>query len=220
MNGRRATLGQPLEGNEIVLVDGRRIRLDRSAAAGRHSHVAYYKRAGELTAREDPAGGRSVFAALKPPPRGRWINVGRLDVNTSGLLLFTTDGELAHRLMHPRYEIEREYAVRLVGEPGAELLAALTAGVELDDGLARFDSIERRGGSGGANVWYHVTLAEGRNREVRRLFEAVGVQVSRLMRVRYGPVPLGRLTRGASRPLTRAEVDALYGAVGLSGRDG
>lgn len=137
-------------------------------------------------------------------------------MSTSGLLLFTTDGELAHRLMHPSYEITREYAVRLIGEPTVEQLDRLVAGVELEDGPARFETIERGGGSGGTNVWYHVTLAEGRNREVRRLFESVGLQVSRLIRVRYGPIQLGRLRRGTSRALTRAEADALYEAVNLS----
>lgn len=219
VNGRPARIGQPLKGNENVLVDGRRVRID-ATAAGAHSHIAYYKRAGELTARSDPDGTRTVFDALKAPPRGRWINVGRLDVATSGLLLLTTDGELAHRLMHPSYEITREYAVRLNGEPTEEQLATLRAGVELEDGPAQFGSIERRGGSGGANVWYHVTLGEGRNREVRRLFEAVGLPVSRLIRVRYGPVELGRLHRGASRVLTRSEVNALYDAVGLAPRRG
>lgn len=214
VNGRPAVIGQALEGTENVVVNGRRIRLEVTAE-GAHSHIAYYKRAGELTARSDPDGTRTVFDALRAPPRGRWINVGRLDVSTSGLLLLTTDGELAHRLMHPSYEITREYAVRLNGEPTEDQLAALRAGIELEDGAAHFDSIERRGGSGGANVWYHVTLAEGRNREVRRLFEAVELPVSRLIRVRYGPIELGRLHRGASRALTRAEVNALYGAVGL-----
>lgn len=196
-------------------IDGRRIRLEAVPEPGEHSHIAYYKRAGEVTARTDDAGERrTVFAALKRPPRGRWINVGRLDINTSGLLLFTTDGELAHRLMHPSYEITREYAVRLHGEPSDAQLERLSTGVELDDGPAHFDTIERRGGSG-ANVWYHVTLAEGRNREVRRLFEAVELPVSRLIRVRYGPVELGRLHRGARRALQPAEVAALYAAVGL-----
>lgn len=217
VDGRPAALGQPLEGSEKIFIDGRRVRLEATAAPGAHSHLAYYKRAGELTARGDTQGERSVFDALKPPPHGRWINVGRLDVGTSGLLLFTTDGELAHRLMHPSYEISREYAVRLLGEPTSEQLADLTAGIELDDGPARFGSIERRGGAG-ANVWYHVTLAEGRNREVRRLFEAIGLDVSRLIRVRYGPIELGRLRRGTSRALMRAEAAALYEAVKLTPR--
>ncbi len=215
MNGKPARIGQPLEGTEKVFVDGRRIRLGATAAAGGHRHIAYYKRAGEVTGRVEDGDGRSVFDALQAPPRGRWINVGRLDVSTQGLLLLTTDGELAHRLMHPRYEITREYAVRLLGEPTKEQLTRLSEGVELEDGPARFQSIERRGGSG-SNVWYHVTLAEGRNREVRRLFEAVGLTVSRLLRVRYGPVRLGRLRRGASRILTRGEVGALYESVGLA----
>jgi 23S rRNA pseudouridine2605 synthase len=146
--------------------------------------------------------------------RGRWIGVGRLDMSTSGLLLFTTDGELAHRLMHPSYEIEREYAVRLLGDPTEQQLRPLVEGVLLEDGLAKVVGIEARGGTG-SNVWYHVVLREGRNREVRRLFDAVGLAVSRLIRVRYGPVALGQLRRGETRQLTRAEIAALYGAVGL-----
>jgi 23S rRNA pseudouridine2605 synthase len=195
-----------------VLLDGRPIKLD----AGRrpHGYLAYYKPAGEVTTREDPERRATVFERLPSPPRGRWISIGRLDFNTSGLLLLTTDGELAHRLMHPRYEIPREYAVRLLGEPSADQLERLTHGVELDDGLARFDRIEPRGGSG-RNAWLHVTLREGRNREVRRLFEALGLTVSRLIRVRYGPIELGRLQRGDTRALQKQEIVRLYEAVGL-----
>jgi 23S rRNA pseudouridine2605 synthase len=154
-----------------------------------------------------------VFESLPKLPRGRWIAIGRLDINTSGLLLFTTDGDLAHRLMHPSFEIEREYAVRVRGELDQEQLARLTSGVELEDGSARFEQIADMGG-GRTNSWYHVTLREGRNREVRRLMEAVGATVSRLMRIRYGPINLGRLQQRHCRYLDAAECASLYAAVG------
>jgi 23S rRNA pseudouridine2605 synthase len=196
-----------------VLVDGRPVRIALRQDQGRRGRVlAYYKPAGEISTRDDPEQRRTVFESLPVLKRGRWIVVGRLDVATSGLLLFTTDGELAHRLMHPSYEIEREYAVRLLGAPQPELLARLESGIELEDGKARFDSIVPEGGAG-RNVWYRVTLKEGRNREVRRMFEAVGLGVSRLIRVRYGPMPLGRMRRGESRDLSQAEIEALYQAV-------
>ena len=160
-----------------------------------------------------------MFDALPRPPHGRWINVGRLDVSTSGLLLFTTDGELAHRLMHPSYEISREYAVRVLGAPDERQWQQLKEGVELEDGKASFDTVEPAGGAG-ANVWVHVTLREGRNREVRRIFDAVGLAVSRLIRVRYGPVALGKMRRGTSRKLEQQEVAQLYAAVRLEAPKG
>ena len=156
-----------------------------------------------------------MFAALPRPRQGRWISVGRLDINTSGLLLFTTDGGLAHRLMHPSQEIEREYAVRLLGEVDRPMLERLVRGVELEDGPARFLVIEESGGSG-ANRWFHVVIREGRNREVRRLWESQGVRVSRLARVRFGPIALERgLRKGRWRPLTPKELKQLYQAAGL-----
>lgn len=214
VEGRRARLGELLSGGERVLVDGRPVSLPADTPGRAHAHLAYYKPAGELTSRYDPKGRADVFEALPRPRRGRWIAVGRLDLNTLGLLLFTTDGELAHRLMHPRYQVPREYAVRVLGPVSESQLLRLRAGVELDDGHAHFDALKRSGGTG-RNVWYRATLREGRNREVRRMFDVVGLTVSRLIRVRYGPVELGTLHRGQSRTLGDSEVTALYGAVSL-----
>ena len=169
-------------------MDGRRVELT-SKSAGRV--LIYNKPEGELVTRHDPEGRPSVFSRLPP---GRWIAVGRLDINSAGLLLFTDDGELANRLMHPRYGVEREYAVRVQGALGPAQLGALRRGVQLEDGRAAFERIEAtdpRPGAG-ANRWYRVTLKEGRKREVRRMFAAVGARVSRLLRVRYGPVELPR----------------------------
>jgi 23S rRNA pseudouridine2605 synthase len=156
-----------------------------------------------------------VFDNLPKIKNGRWVTVGRLDFNTSGLLLVTTDGELAHRLMHPSWEIEREYAVRILGKVDQETLLRLQQGVELDDGLASFTSIQDAGGAG-ANHWYHVIVKEGKNREVRRLWESQGLQVSRLIRIRYGPVMLPRSARaGHFQDLPQDEVKALYATVKL-----
>lgn len=212
VDGKRAKLGDQLSGTEKVFVDGRPVQA--SGARGQ-AHLAYYKPVGELTSRTDRQGRKLVFDALPTPRRGRWINVGRLDINTSGLLLLTTDGELAHRLMHPSYEIERAYAVRLLGELTPSQSDRLKGGIELDDGVARFESVTVSGGSG-ANVWYRVTLREGRNREVRRMFDALGLAVSRLIRIGYGPIELGKLRRGETRFLTPEETRALYSAVDLS----
>lgn len=215
VDGKRARLGDKITGTERIAVDGDPISIQRSARwSPRHYHVAYYKPAGEITSRSDPEGRSTVFDAIKPPPRGRWISVGRLDVSTSGLLLLTTDGELAHRLMHPSYEVVREYAVRVLGELSRSQLQQLEEGVELDDGRAALIYVRPDGGSG-ANRWYRVGVREGRNREIRRIFDAVGVPVSRLIRVAYGPLKLGSMRRGETRRLTLDEISALYAAVGL-----
>jgi len=218
VDGKPAQLGDRLSGTEKIQLDGRPLRLPATLRR-RHCFLAYYKPAGQITSRDDPEGRPTIFEDIRPPPHGRWITVGRLDVSTSGLLLLTTDGEIAHRLMHPSYEIVREYAVRLLGSMTKEQRQRLLQGVELDDGVARFDDIRTEGGSG-VNIWYRVRLHEGRNREVRRLFEAVGLPVSRLMRVCYGPISLGRMRRGETRRLSKEETAALYASVGLEASTG
>ncbi|HXY96804.1 MAG TPA: pseudouridine synthase [Steroidobacteraceae bacterium] len=206
VGGRKAQLGDRATAADDVRLDGKRLRLD-SGQASPPELLLYYKPAGEVTTRSDPQGRPTVFERLPPPRRGRWINVGRLDVNTTGLLLLTTDGRLAHRLMHPSSEVEREYLVRVRGRPSQEVLAQLLLGVKLEDGAASFDRITAdtweepggRSGSGGHST-FRVVLTEGRNREVRRLWEAVGFEVSRLKRIRYGPIELPRdLKPGGSR---------------------
>ncbi len=190
VNGRVAQLGDRATPEDDVRLDGRPLRLRRAETADTEV-LLYHKPVGEVTTRRDPQGRPTVFDGLPAPKAGRWIVVGRLDTNTSGLLLFTTDGELAHRLMHPSSEIEREYLVRVRGKPTTEAIAGLTRGVTLDDGPARFDRIIETEGSG-SHTWYRVVLHEGRNREVRRMWEAAGYEVSRLSRIRFGAVELPR----------------------------
>jgi 23S rRNA pseudouridine2605 synthase len=211
VNGRVAQLGDQVGPDDTIHVRGRPV----GAAAPAHRWLAYHKPEGEICSRSDPEGRSSVFAAL-PRLRGqRWVSVGRLDLNTSGLLLFTTDGGLAHALMHPSRGLVREYAVRVLGEVSESVQQSLLQGLELEDGTARFESLLDAGGEG-ANHWFHVTVSEGRNRLVRRLWDAVGVTVSRLIRIRYGPVELGRgLKLGRFRELEAAEVRALYAAADL-----
>jgi 23S rRNA pseudouridine2605 synthase len=197
VNGRVAQLGDRIVTGDDVRLDGRPLRI--AGAHGQSAQVlVYHKPVGEVTTRKDPQGRPTVFDRLPPAHSGRWIAIGRLDVNTSGLLLFTTNGELAHRLMHPSGEIEREYLVRVRGHPTTEAIARLRAGVHLEDGVARLDAVIEKERTRG-HTWLSVVLREGRNREVRRLWEAVGFEVSRLMRVRFGPVTLPRTLRaGAS----------------------
>lgn len=216
VNGEPATPGQPVGPADRIRVDGRPVTL--SAAPEPIRVLLYKKRVDEVVTRDDPDGRRTVFRKLPPLERGRWIAVGRLDINTSGLLLFTNNGELAARLMHPRYEMARTYAVRVHGPINDAVLARLRQGVELDDGPARFETIVSAPGEDGdaSNQWYHVTLREGRNRLVRRLIESQDLQVSRLIRLAYGPVVLGRgIKSGGWREATDDERDALLAAVQL-----
>ena len=213
VNNEVASLGQRVGPRDRITFDGRPVQATLGSAL--LSVLTYHKPAGEIVSQDDPQGRPTVFAKLPRVRNGRWIAVGRLDFNSTGLLLFTTSGELAARLMHPRYEIEREYAVRTVGQLSTEGRERLAAGIELDDGIAKFKSLEDAGGEG-LNHWYRVVLQEGRNREVRRMFEAVNLAVSRLLRTRYGPVTLPRdLARGRIRPLRGVELTALLTAVGL-----
>jgi len=215
VNGQIAKLGDRVTSTDRIRVDGQEIRRRSGRDAEDAEIIAYHKPEGELVTRRDPEERPTVFRRLPRPKSGRWIAVGRLDINTSGLILFTTDGELANRLMHPSREVEREYAVRILGEVPPDTLERLMAGIELEDGPARFDDVQERGGTG-ANRWYHVVLREGRNREVRRLWEAAGCQVSRLIRVRYGNVELGRrLFPGVWRVLTADERAGLLSIAGL-----
>jgi len=214
VNGVVATIGQSVVPTDKVKVGGRLINIRFTGSSRPPRVLMYHKPEGEIVSRDDPDGRPSVFAALPRMRGGRWINVGRLDFNTSGLLLFTTSGELANRLMHPSSELVREYAVRVLGELTMEAQKELLAGVELEDGPANFASLVDAGGEG-ANKWYRVSLFEGRNREVRRMFEAVGCTVSRLIRVRYGPFILPpQLKRGRSHELTEDEVKALMRELG------
>jgi len=215
VNGKVAALGDRVGPGDVVRVDGHII--GQAALQGPERRVlVYHKPLGEVCTRSDPEKRPTIFEKMPPLRNGRWVAVGRLDVNTTGVILLTTDGELANRLMHPSSNIEREYAVRVFGEVSPEVIQRLRDGVMLDDGPARFDGIVDAGGDG-ANHWYHVILHEGRNREVRRLWESQGVTVSRLIRVRYGPVQLGRRLRpGRYEELEGETLQALLQQVGLA----
>lgn len=208
VNGRLATIGDRMTYHDKVCVDGREIKLIKSRNL-KTRVLLYHKPEGELCTRNDPEGRPTIFETLPIIRNSRWICVGRLDFNTSGLLLITNDGELAHRLMHPSTQIEREYAVRIRGPVPPEIIAKLQKGLQLEDGLAQFDQIVDAGGSG-TNHWYHVIVKEGRNRLVRRLWESLGYTVSRLIRIRFGPIllPAG-LRRARYVELTEDEVSEL-----------
>ncbi|CAG9001521.1 MAG: Ribosomal large subunit pseudouridine synthase B [Candidatus Celerinatantimonas neptuna] len=214
INGQRAKLGDRVEAEDAIRFDGQLVDI-RRAADEPCRVLIYHKSDGEICSRNDPQGRPTVFDRLPMLRTGRWIAVGRLDVNTQGLLLFTTDGELANRLMHPRFEVEREYAVRVFGEVSEAIIQKLQSGVELDDGVARFTSIKRQGGEG-MNHWLKVTLSEGRNREVRRMWESQQVQVSRLIRTRYGQLVLPKqLPRSAWKEVDLDTVNYLRQLVQL-----
>ncbi len=217
VNNQVATLGNRVSETDRISVDGKPVQQARLKE--RRSRVlVYHKPIGEVCTRSDPEGRDTIFNHLPRLASGRWITIGRLDLNTSGLLLITTDGDLANRMMHPSHQVEREYAVRVLGEVTADMLKRLKDGVELDDGPAHFDVVAKVGGDG-ANQWYHVILREGRNREVRRLWESQGVQISRLMRVRYGAVSLPRGQRpGRWEDLPDDTVNALRQSVGLAAK--
>ena len=214
VNGEPAHIGQRIQFGDTVKVNGKPIRVRIDPPPPRV--IAYHKPSGEVVSHDDPQNRPTVFRRLPKLFQGKWQSVGRLDLNTEGLLLLTSSGELANKLMHPRFGLEREYAVRVLGALNNEEKKRLLEGVQLDDGLAQFGSIEAGGGEG-ANCWYRVTISEGRNREVRRMFEAVGHAVSRLIRIRYGAVVLPRgLKRGAFVELDERDIWALTSAVGRS----
>ena len=219
VNGTVATIGDRVGQGDEIRVDGRLLRYTAENEKRRRI-LMYYKPEGEICSAHDPEGRPTVFERMPPLNHDRWVMVGRLDINSTGLLLFTNDGELAHRLMHPSNEIEREYAVRVMGEVTPEIMLNLKRGVMLEDGMAQFDDIVEKGGEG-INKWYQVKLKEGRNREVRRLFESQGLKVSRLLRIRYGSVSLPReLRTGRYLELDRREIDTLAGLVNIRPRQG
>jgi 23S rRNA pseudouridine2605 synthase len=207
VNNEPAHIGQRVQFGDHVKVNGKPIRFRVAPAPARV--IAYHKPAGEVVSHDDPQNRPTVFRKLPKLFQGKWQSVGRLDLNTEGLLLLTSSGELANNLMHPRFGLEREYAVRVLGALTAEEKTKLLAGVQLDDGMAQFGSIEDGGGEG-SNCWYRVTISEGRNREVRRMLESLGHAVSRLIRIRYGAMVLPRgLKRGAWMELDDADIRAL-----------
>jgi 23S rRNA pseudouridine2605 synthase len=215
VNRQPAEVGQKVGPNDQIRINGELVRL--RFAPPRARVLLYHKPAGEIVSRSDPEGRPTVFDKLPRLGSARWIAVGRLDFNSEGLLLFTTSGDLANRLMHPRYEVEREYSVRILGRLTPEQERALVEGVQLEDGLARVTSIADGGGEeDGANHWYKVVLPEGRNREVRRLFEALGLMVSRLIRIRYGVIAMPpQLKRGQMQELEHGDLGRLLKAAGM-----
>ncbi|MEL0067704.1 MAG: 23S rRNA pseudouridine(2605) synthase RluB [Gammaproteobacteria bacterium] len=213
-----ASIGDRVHDGNIIRLDGRVVTI-KSTAEIRRRVIIYNKPNGEICSRKDPENRPTVFDNLPNLYQGRWLSVGRLDINTSGLLLFTNDGELANRLMHPSTEIERQYAVRIHGDVLPVHIQRLRKGVELEDGIAKFDAISSSGGEG-RNQWFKVALKEGRNREVRRMWESQELEVSRLIRIQYGPISLPRtLPRGVWNELDDHQVNELAKVAGLPPRN-
>ncbi len=214
INDKPCSLGDKVKDGDRVHVDGKRI-IVRPEKTEHTRVIMYHKPVGQVCTRKDPEARPTVFDHLPKAGRARWVGIGRLDINTSGLLLFTTNGELANRLMHPSNQVEREYVVRVGGKVSRDILRQLSTKVMLDDGPAHFDDIQDGGGEG-YNHWYYVVLREGRNREVRRLWEAVGITVSRLMRVRYGSIIMPKsLRKGRVKELDPDDIKQLGESVGL-----
>jgi 23S rRNA pseudouridine2605 synthase len=208
VNGVVAKIGDRVTDEDKIVVDGKKVAAQHKASHERRV-ILYNKPEDQVCTRKDPEGRPTVFDRLPQIKHGRWVAIGRLDINTSGLLLFTTDGELANKLMHPSAQIEREYAVRVLGDVTKEMVEAMHAGVEIDGHVCRFTDIQHFGGEG-VNQWYHVVVLEGRNREVRKLWESQGVKVSRLKRVRFGPLFIpSTVTKGRYQELPKKELDKL-----------
>lgn len=215
INGQIAKPGVTVGEKDKIVVNGKLLVNVFPAQNEENTRILlYHKPIGEISSRKDIKHEKTVFDNLPRIKEGRWVQVGRLDLNTSGLLIFTNNGDLANRLMHPKYSVEREYAVRVYGQVHDEMIRTLCKGVLLDDGMAAFQRIEYRGGEG-TNHWYHVVLCEGRNREVRRLWQSQGIEVSRLIRIRYGHIRLPRnLSRGQYVELSKSEVKKIIAVVG------
>ena len=219
VNGKIATVGLRVDFGDQLKVDGKRIQYSQPKATRSQilstQILLYHKLAGEICSKVSQGGKPSIFAHLPKSDKSRWINIGRLDLNSSGLLLVTNNGELAYRLMHPKFQIEREYAVRVFGQVTQEMITRLLQGVQLEDGLAKFDKMTFRGGRG-INSWYHVILREGKNREIRRLWLSQRIQVSRLIRIRYGALQLpSDLPGGKWQECSRQQIIVLAGLVGI-----
>ncbi|MFY7697753.1 MAG: 23S rRNA pseudouridine(2605) synthase RluB [Legionella sp.] len=214
LNGCQAKIGDLATSADKIMVKGK-LLVNPLEKTQQTRILLYHKPVGEISSRYDPKHSNTVFDRIPTLKNGRWVQVGRLDINTSGLLLFTNNGDLANRLMHPKYQIEREYAVRVHGRVSPDMLLSLKKGVVLDDGIAKFLRVDFRGGEG-ANSWYHVVLSEGRNREVRRLWESQGVEVSRLIRIRYGQLTMPRsLARGDYMELSPQAVLTFLAQLGV-----
>ena len=208
VNGQLASIGQLVSDKDVFEVEGRMVRLSKKDPTNKRI-LMYNKKVGEISSRKDPDHKKTIFDTLPKLKSGRWVSVGRLDINTSGLILFTNDGSLANQLMHPSFNIEREYVARVHGKVTDEILQNLTNGVKLEDGFAKFTDVQG-GRKGNTNQWFAMVIMEGRTREVRRLWESQGLEISRLKRVRYGNLFLpATLRQGAFKELTKGEINVL-----------